>query len=208
MKLVDLTVKGFVEEVASSSPAPGGGSVGAASGALAAGLLEMVCNLTIGRPKFAETEEEMQEIARRGKQLQGQLLELVDRDTEAFNSVMDAYKLPKETEAEKQARSAAIQAANKQAAETPLTGAGLCLEILKMTPVVAEKGNPSAITDIGVAAQMAMAGLQATVLNVRINLGSLKDEAFVSLVASKVERYLQEGSLLLAKTKEIVNSKL
>lgn len=208
MKLVDLTVRGFVGKVASLSPAPGGGSVGALSGALAAGLLEMVCNLTIGRAKFAEVEEEMRGIAGKGQLLQKQLLELVDRDTEAFNTVMDAFKLPKETEEEKKARSAAVQAANRQATEIPLMGAGLCLEVLKLIPVVAEKGNPNAITDIGVAARMAESGLQATILNVRINLGSLKDEAYVSQVNSQVTGYLLDAGRLLEKTVEIVNSRL
>jgi len=204
--LVNQTVKQFVDSVASDAPAPGGGSVSALAGALAAGLVAMVCNLTIGRPKFAEAEGELKQLLDRSSTLQAELLKLVDQDAESFNQVMAAYRLPKEADEDKLKRSTAIQTATKSAAAVPLKVAGNCFDLLKMIPVLTEKGNPNAITDIGVAARMAEAGLQGAVYNVLINLGSLKDETFVAEAKALSDKYITESREIAAKTHQTTNA--
>ncbi|MDW7674121.1 MAG: cyclodeaminase/cyclohydrolase family protein [Bacillota bacterium] len=206
--LVAKTVTGFAEELASSSPAPGGGSVAALSGALGASLSSMVCNLTIGKAKYEAAWSELEPVKEKADKLQQRLLELIDIDTESFNKVMAAFKLPKESEAEKKARSEAIQAATIGAAEVPLEVAKACLEVLELTPALAEKGNENAMSDIGVAAQQAEAGIQGAVLNVKINLGSIKDQAFCQEAEEKVAQYLAQGKKIKEQVMELVNSKI
>ena len=195
--LINQTVKEFVASIASETPAPGGGSVAALSGAMAAGLGVMVCNLTLGREKFASFEVEISEVQARLTELQKKLLTLVDKDTEAFNLVMAAYKLPKESESDKAARLAEIQVANREASEVPLLVAQSCLEILKIVPVLIEKGNQNAITDMGVAARMAESGLQGAIYNVRVNLSSIKDTNFVAKANELAAQLLVQGKILL-----------
>jgi formiminotetrahydrofolate cyclodeaminase len=206
--LIAKTVTGFADELASSSPAPGGGSVAALSGALGAALGVMVCNLTIGKAKYEAVWAELEPVKKEAEQLQQRLLELIDIDTDSFNKVMAAFKLPKETDEEKKARSEAIQAATMGAAEVPLEVALLCLKALRLTPMLAESGNENAISDIGVAAQQAEAGIQGAVLNVKINLGSIKDESFRQQAAAKAAGYLAEGQKIKEQVMDIVNNKL
>ncbi|MBS4026071.1 MAG: cyclodeaminase/cyclohydrolase family protein [Clostridia bacterium] len=206
--LVAKTVTGLIDELASSSPAPGGGSVAALSGALGAALGVMVCNLTIGKAKYEAVWAELEPVKKEAEQLQQRLLELIDIDTDSFNKVMAAFKLPKETNEEKKVRSEAIQSATIGAAEVPLEVALLCLKALRFTPMLAEKGNENAISDIGVAAQQAEAGIQGAALNVKINLGSIKDESYRQQAAAKVAEYLAEGQKIKEQVMDIVNSKL
>ncbi|MDG6220500.1 MAG: cyclodeaminase/cyclohydrolase family protein [Candidatus Thermoplasmatota archaeon] len=184
--LSEKSVKDFLAELSSESPAPGGGSVAALAGALAAGLNSMVANLTIGKDKYAMSQDMMIAVRGRSGVLRGKLVQLVDDDTAAFNKVMDAFKMPKETEEQKKARSDAIQAATKKAAEIPLEVCKISNEILKLTKVVAERGNQNSITDAGAAALMADAAIQIAALNVKINLSSIKDEAFVEDMSKKL----------------------
>lgn len=179
MKLIDMTVAGFIDELASDSPAPGGGSVSALNGAIAAALTSMVGNLTIGKKKYADVEEEMREIVSRVSEIQKELLEAVDKDSEAFNVVFAAFKWPKETEEEKEARSAEIQRGTKIAADVPMRVAEKAAELMPLIEKVIMKGNQNSITDACCAMMACRYAVIGALLNVRINLGSIKDETFV-----------------------------
>jgi glutamate formiminotransferase/formiminotetrahydrofolate cyclodeaminase len=168
----------FIEEVASKRPVPGGGSVAATSGAMSAALLSMVCGLTIGKRKYQEVEEELKEVLQTVGRLKEELKELVVKDAESYQRVMDARKLTRHTEIEEKRRDAAIQEATKQAASIPLKVMEKSLEVLKLSRTVAEKGNVNAVSDAGVAALMAGAAILGAGYNVKINLGSIEDENF------------------------------
>lgn len=179
MKLIDMTVAGFIDELASDSPAPGGGSVSALNGAIAAALTSMVGNLTIGKKKYADVEEEMREIVSRVSEIQKELLDAVDKDSDAFNVVFAAFKWPKETEEEKEARSAEIQRGTKIAADVPMRVAEKAAELMPLIEKVIMKGNQNSITDACCAMMACRYAVIGALLNVRINLGSIKDETFV-----------------------------
>jgi formiminotetrahydrofolate cyclodeaminase len=183
--LVDKTVTQFLNELASNSPAPGGGSVAALAGAAGAALSSMVCNLTIGKKKYAEVQEEMKVILAQTELLREELTQLIDKDTEAFNSVMAAFGLPKGTEQEQSARSVAIQAATKAATLIPLSVIRSCEKALRHARIVAQKGNKNSASDAGVAALMLQAGCAGAALNVRINLSGLNDATFVKQIAEE-----------------------
>lgn len=174
-----MTVAGFIDELASDSPAPGGGSVSALNGAIAAALTSMVGNLTIGKKKYADVEEEMGEIVSRVSEIQKELLEAVDKDSDAFNVVFAAFKWPKETEEEKEARSAEIQRGTKIAADVPMRVAEKAAELMPLIEKVIMKGNQNSITDACCAMMACRYAVIGALLNVRINLGSIKDETFV-----------------------------
>ncbi len=176
--LVSMAVDRFVDEVSSESPAPGGGSVAALAGSLAAGLSAMVANLTVGKKGYDAAWAELSAIAERAQALKDRLLRAVDEDTEAFNVAMAAMRMPKGTPEEQAARDAALEAGYQQAARVPLGSAKLCLEAIDLAGLVAAKGNRNSASDAGVAALMARAGVEGAVLNVLINLGSVKDGAF------------------------------
>lgn len=186
--LVDLNIKGFLEETASNAPVPGGGSIAALSGAISAALTEMVANLTIGKKGYEGLEAEMEQIAKAGAKLREKLAADIDRDSDAFNQVMAAFKLPKGTEEEVEVRKAAIQEATKNAALVPLEVATDVFHIMKQIAVVVEKGNKNAVTDGAVAAMMARTAVLSALYNVKINLGSIKDETFVKEATEKVQQ--------------------
>lgn len=190
-----MTVAGFIDELASDSPAPGGGSVSALNGAIAAALTSMVGNLTIGKKKYADVEEEMREIVSRVTEIQKELLEAVDKDSDAFNVVFAAFKWPKETEEEKEARSAEIQRGTKIAADVPMRVAEKAAELMPLIEKVIMKGNQNSITDACCAMMACRYAVIGALLNVRINLGSIKDETFVKEHAdraSELERKVNE----------------
>jgi formiminotetrahydrofolate cyclodeaminase len=207
-KLVKLNVKMFLDELASNSPAPGGGSVAALSGALGAALSSMVCNLTRGKQGYESVQEEIKEILEKSEELRKDLTELVDKDTEAFNEVMKALKMPKETEDQKEHRRREIQTAYKYAAEIPLETARKCTQILDVARIVAEKGNKNSISDAAVSALMAQTGLQAAMLNVRINLASIKDTEYVQKVSNELHELLQNAMQKSAEILGIVEKNL
>jgi len=184
--LADLKVKQFLEETASNSPVPGGGSVAALSGALAAGLAEMVAGLTVGRKGFEAVEPKMKSIREKARAFRTKLVEDIQSDSDAYNQVMAAYKLPKQTEAEKMERSEAIQAGLRQAAQVPLEVARHSLQILGLAETVITQGNPNAVTDGAVGAMLARTAGLAALYNVKINLSSIKDKEFVEETAQEV----------------------
>jgi len=201
--LTDMNANRFLDELASSSPAPGGGSVAALSGALGAALSSMVCNLTIGKENYESVQTEMKNVLKRSEQLRRELMVLIDKDTEAFNEVMKALKMTKDTDEQKEKRRQALQKGYKTAAQVPLETASTCEKVLDVAAIAAEKGNKNSITDAAVSALMAQAGVEAAVLNVRINLGSIKDAEFVQKISSEL-RELQQRTA--KKTTAILGS--
>ena len=199
--LTELTIKDFISKVISNDPVPGGGSVSALNGALAAALSAMVANLTVGRKKYVEVNDLMQELSTRFEKLSQKLIEDVDRDSDAYNRVFAAFKLPKETDEEKQFRSEAIQQETKYAAQVPMEVARAVYEVLPQIDAIAQKGNSNAVTDACVSMMCARTAILGALLNVRINLTSIKDEAFVNAMreeADTIEAHtiLQEQALL------------
>ena len=181
MKLVEMTVKQYAETLKSDAPAPGGGSAGALCGAQGAALAIMVCELTKGKKKYEESLHLCESAIARLRPIYCELLEGVDRDTEAFNVVADAFKLPKDTDEEKAARRAAIDAATVAAARVPSRNAELCLAGLEITAELVGRTNAAAASDLGVAALNLLCGLKSAYLNVLINLSG--DEADSSRIA-------------------------
>jgi formiminotetrahydrofolate cyclodeaminase len=177
-----MTVEDFVTQLASSNPTPGGGSASALAGAMAAALVEMACNLTVGREKFRDVEEELQTILRRVKELRERMLAAVDEDANAYDAVSQAYKLPKTTDAEKDERNAAIQAALQQATLVPLQVAQDASETAQLAVIAMQKSNPNVASDASVARLLADAAREGAIANVEINLGSIKDGDFISQV--------------------------
>lgn len=176
--LKDKTIKELLDELASESPAPGGGSISALSGALAAGLVSMVCRLTIGKKKYAKVQKEIKEILEISEKLRKELTELVDKDTEAYNGVVKAYKSSRKPDIEK---------ALKHATEVPLETAQKSKKVLELAKRVAKIGNKNALSDAKVAKLLAHAGIKGAILNIKINLPLIKDKRF----RKKVEKILR-----------------
>jgi len=207
-KLVDMTCTAFANETASESPAPGGGSISAYMGALGAALGTMVANLSSHKAGWDNRWEEFSTWAEKGQQLKDELLFLVDEDTRSFNKIMDAFSLPKGTETEKEARSAAIQEATKYAIEIPYRTMERAFDVFELCKAMAENGNPSSVSDAGVGALCARSAVLGAYLNVKINAGSLKDKQFVDeilkkseLLATKAQEVERE---ILAKVEEVI----
>lgn len=184
--LIDKSVSQFLDATASNDPVPGGGSIAASSGATAAALVEMVANLTIGKKKYEDVNDEMKEISKKANNLRQQLLKYIDIDSEAFNRVMNAYKLPKDTEEQKIVRKMTIQNAMKYAASVPLEVAKKSYDIMELSMRVVESGNKNAVTDGAVSAMMARTAVLSAIYNVKINLSSIKDNIYVEKVDSEV----------------------
>lgn len=192
--LIKHTLEEFNKVLGSSSAAPGGGSVAALSGALGAALVSMVCNLTVGKENFETSRDELTKVLSKSQSLSQSLLKRVDLDTEAFNEVMAAFKLPKVSDADKQERTKAIQSGYKNAIQSPLGIARECLEVLKLAESLLGRSNTNAISDLGVASQQAYAGLEGAILNVKINIPSIKDQEFVRQALSDAATLLNQGS--------------
>ncbi|ACB84024.1 cyclodeaminase/cyclohydrolase family protein [Natranaerobius thermophilus] len=212
MSLTEKTVEEFLEVLSSKEPAPGGGSVSALAGSLGSCLTTMVGNLTIGKKRYRNLDEaEQRELDEKFEQVQKiktNLDNLIDRDKEAFDEVMAAVKMPKETEEEKAKRREALQKATQTALEVPLETARECLKVLQLQEAFARNGNPNAITDVGVGALMAYAGIEGAIYNVKINLSDLKDENYKKQVEQEVEKLLTEGQQLKEKIQSMVDEKM
>jgi glutamate formiminotransferase/formiminotetrahydrofolate cyclodeaminase len=206
--LVKLTLREFCNEALSDSPAPGGGSVAALMGALGASLGGMVANLSATKRGWDDKLEYFSNWAVQGQQLKDELLFLVDEDTAAFNKVMTAFALPKESAEEKTARSAAIQEANKYAAEIPLRVMETASRSYQLLAEMAEKGNPASISDVGVGLLAMRACISGAAMNVRINLAGLKDEKFKSTCQSRLQKITAESESRFKEINQIVESKL
>ena len=192
MKLADLKVTEFVDLLASDAPAPGGGSAAALEGAIGAALTAMVCGLTKGKKKFAEFNDLAVEAEVKALALKDRFVDVMDRDTEAFNVVSAAFGMPKETDEEKAARSAAIQKGLEGCTATPFEMMEIAVETLELTDSILGKSNDSAASDLGVSALSLRAAIQGAWLNVLINIGSLKNKELA-------EDYRAKGEAMLAK---------
>ena len=192
MKLAELKTAEFVDLLASDAPAPGGGSAAALEGALGAALTAMVCGLTVGKKKYAEFQELAEEAQKKATDLKVRFVDVMDRDTEAFNVVSAAFGMPKATDEEKAARSAAIQKGLEGCTKTPFEMMELAVETLELTASILGKSNDSAASDLGVSALSLRAAVQGAWLNVLINIGSLKNKELAA-------DYQAKGEALLAK---------
>jgi glutamate formiminotransferase/formiminotetrahydrofolate cyclodeaminase len=206
--LVKLNLREFANETLSDSPAPGGGSVAALMGALGVSLGGMVANLSAGKRGWDDQQAYFSEWAVKAQELKDELLFLVDEDTAAFNKVMDAFALPKESAEEKTARSAAIQAANKYAAEIPLRVMKTASKSYELLAAMAEKGNPASISDVGVGLLAVRACVDGAAMNVRINLAGLKDEKAKSSLREKLQSVSPGSESEFKRIIQIVEGKL
>ena len=204
--LASMAVDTFVDEVSSDSPAPGGGSVAALAGSLGAALSAMVANLTVGKKGYQPVWAELSQLAERAQQVASALVGAIDEDTEAFNGVMAATRLPKTTPEEQAARARAIDEGYQLAARVPLGTARLCLDAIRLAGEVARKGNVNSASDAGVAALVARAGVEGAALNVLINLGSIRDDAFKQDCRRTVAALVDEAAALCDATVAHVKS--
>jgi len=207
-RLVDMSVQDFVEETASESPAPGGGSVSATMGALGTALATMVANLSSHKRGWDARWEEFSDWAEKGKARYVELLHLIDADTQAFNRIMDAMGLPKGTEAERAAREQAIQAATRQAIEVPFRVMETALAAMDVIEAMAAIGNPNSVSDAGVGALAACAAVRGAYLNVKINCGSLADKAFVADILARGAELERQARAREAQILELVHRKI
>ena len=207
-EIKDKSIQIFLDELASKSATPGGGSVSALMGAQSAALTSMVCNLTIGKPKYAEVETEMQALLQKSEALREKLTGLIKADVDVFNRLMAAYGLPKETDEEKSARSEVIQAVLKTATEVPLECARACSEAIELSRRAANKGNLGVISDAGVAVMAGYGGLKSAALNVYINTGSLKDRRFAEAKLAELETILTDVDVAVEDIYQMVKTKL
>ncbi len=195
-ELKDLSVEEFAAGTASAAPVPGGGSVSALTGALAAALAEMVANLTIGKEQYVQVEEEMRALSLAGAAIREELIDAIKKDSESFSGYMNALKLPKNTEEEKAARRAALQQGLKDASQAPLAAAQTAAKIFPIAEAVVSRGNKGAVSDGLIAAMLARTAVIGALFNVKINLKSIRDEVYVSEMTSVVkelERKAIEG---------------
>lgn len=200
--LAKLSVKDFLAKTAGSDPVPGGGSVAALNAAIASALTEMVANLTIGKKKYEDKEDLMRRIASSAGNYMASFVRDIDADSEAYNKVFEAFKLPKETEEEKAERTKEIQAATKMAAEIPMEVARKALDMMDIIASVAEHGNQNAVTDACVSMMTARTAVLAALLNVKINLSSIKDIEYVALMTQEANYLEQEA---IAKEKVLLD---
>ncbi|MBN1887912.1 MAG: glutamate formimidoyltransferase [Thermoflexales bacterium] len=197
----------FLDAVAAGSPTPGGGAVSALAGALAAALTAMVARLTAAKPKYADVHPQMQEALARVEALRGQLTRAIEQDNAAFDRVMEAYRLPRRSAEEKAARFVAVQLATMGAARVPLETMHLAVQALEAALVVAELGNPSSMTDVGVAAHLARAAALGAALNVRVNLAALEGREHLGSLSEQVETLCARAAELAGRVVEVVEKR-
>ncbi len=207
-KLVDMNLVEFVDETASESPAPGGGSISAYMGAMGSALGSMVANLSSHKRGWDARWEEFSDWAEKGKAYQTELIKMVDEDTNAFNFIMDAFGLPKKTDDEKAARTKAIQDATKYATEVPFKTMELCYNCMEVAKAMAEIGNPNSVTDAGVGALAARSGVIGAFLNVKINAAGLDDKEFATKIIADGEAMVEKAKALEAEILKIVDTKI
>ncbi|WDD88197.1 cyclodeaminase/cyclohydrolase family protein [Fusobacterium nucleatum] len=212
MKLVELDVLKFLDVVDSNSPAPGGGSVSALASSLGASLARMVAHLSFGKKKYEALSDDVKAkfVANFDEllKIKNELNDLIDRDSEAYNTVMAAYKLPKETDEEKAVRSTEIQKSLKYAIQTPYDIVVLSGKAISLLGEILANGNQNAITDIGVGTMLLMVGLEGGILNVKVNLSSIKDTAYVEKITKEIYDIKAVAEKEKERIMDIVNSAL
>lgn len=207
-EIKDKSIQTFIDELASKAATPGGGSAAAVMGAQAAALVSMVCNLTIGKPKYVEVEAEMQALLIKSEALRETLTGMIKADVDVFDRLMATYSLAKDSDQEKAARSEAIQAALKEATMVPLACARACAETITLSRIAADKGNTGVISDAGVAAMAGYGALKSAALNVYINAGSLKDRTFADARLAELEMILNGADVATEEVYQMVKNKL
>jgi formiminotetrahydrofolate cyclodeaminase len=201
MTTADMSIATFLAAVAARQTMPGGGAAAAVTGAQAAALVSMVINFTLGNAKYAAVEAEMQEYLAQSEVLREVILAQADRDIEAFNAVAAGYALPRRTDEEKAARSAAIQAALKGATEVPFVLAEQCVALLRLIEPVARQGNTNVVSDAATALHLAQGAFESALVNVNINLKALKDEEFVAQATARRDALQAEAAAAHAAAK-------
>jgi len=207
-EIKDKSVAIFLDELASKAATPGGGSAAAVMGAQSAALTSMVCNLTIGKPAYAEVDAEMRALLAKSEALREQFTGMIKADIDVFDRLMAAYGLPKETDEQKTSRSAAIQAILKDATDVPLACARACAEAISLSRIAAEKGNKGVISDAGVAVMAGYAALKSAALNVYVNAGSIKDRSFADARLAELEVILNGADIAAEEIYQLVKGKL
>lgn len=199
--MIENSINSYLEAAAARTPAPGGGSVSALTGALGASMVSMVANFTVGKKKYEDVQDEIKSILSESEKLRLRLTELVDEDIKAYSAVSSAYSLSKETDNERKTRAEQISRATKDAVGIPLEAAGCCFRVLELCRSLVDIGNRNLISDVGVAVLLAEAALRGADVNVEVNLVSLSDASFVEEKRSVMKPYLEEGGAIL---KEVV----
>jgi len=193
---IDQPIRHFLDKLASKSPEPGGGSVAALTGSLGAGLVSMVCSLTLGKEKYKDVQPQVEALIKESEKLRAEMQDLIQKDTEVYGGLSEVYKMPKNTDAEKAARTAKMQEALKLACQVPFEIGLKSLEVAKLAQRAAEIGNVAAVSDAGVAVLLAQACAQSAALNVKINVNSIKDEAYNKQTWSKMQEVLKQVAAL------------
>jgi glutamate formiminotransferase/formiminotetrahydrofolate cyclodeaminase len=201
-------LKAFLDEVASASPAPGGGSVSAVAGSLAAALGAMVCRLTLGKKQYADVQDRIGDLLQQCDQLKEELYELVQKDADSFDAVMAAMKLPKQTDEQKAKRNEEIQKATIVATETPLAVMKKSLQAIGLAREIAEIGNVNSVSDAGVGAIMGRTAVEGAYFNVMINLPGIEDKSVADRLRHEAEEILEAAEESAKQARQIVVEKI
>ena len=205
---IDQPLRHFMDKLASRSPEPGGGSVAALTGALGAALVSMVANLTLGKEKYKDAQPQIEALLKESEELRGDLQDLIQKDTEAYGALSEVYKMPKNTDAEKAARTVKMQEALKKACQVPFEIGLKALEVAKLAQRAADIGNVGAVSDAGVAVLLAQACAQSAALNVKINVNSIKDATFNSDTWARTQDVLKQVAALEKSVMETTYKKM
>ena len=205
---IDQPIRHFLDKLASKSPEPGGGSVAALTGSLGAGLVSMVCSLTLGKEKYKDVQPQVEALIKESEKLRIEMQDLIQKDTEVYGGLSEVYKMPKNTDAEKAARTAKMQEALKKACQVPFEIGLKSLEVAQLAQRAAEIGNVAAVSDAGVAVLLAQACAQSAALNVKINVNSIKDDAYNKETWSKMETVLKQVAALEKTVMETTYKKM
>jgi len=206
--IIEKSIHTFLDELAGKQATPGGGSVAALMGAQAAALISMVCNLTLGKPKYQAVETDMQALLLAAEALRTELTGMITADITVFDKLMACYGLPKNSEDEKIYRSLQIQTVLKEATLVPLATAKACAKAIQLSQIAAEKGSLGVISDAGVAAMAGYGGLKSAALNVYINAASLKDREFAETCLTELQDIIQDAESTTTSVYELVKNKL
>ena len=205
---IDQPMRHFLDKLASKAPEPGGGSVAALTGSLGAALVSMVCGLTLGKEKYKDVQPQVEALVRESEKLRAEMQDLLQKDTEVYGGLSEVYKMPKNTDAEKAARTAKMQEALKLACQVPFEIGIKSLEVAKLAGRAAEIGNVAAVSDAGVAVLLAQACAQSAALNVKINVNSIKDEKYTKETWSKMQDVLKQVAALEKSVMETTYRKM
>jgi formiminotetrahydrofolate cyclodeaminase len=205
---IDQPLRHFMDKLASRSPEPGGGSVAALTGALGAALVSMVANLTLGKEKYKDVQPQIEALLKESEEVRGDLQGLIQKDTEAYGALSEVYKMPKNTDAEKAARTVKMQEALKKACQVPFEIGLKALDVAKLAQRAADIGNVGAVSDAGVAVLLAQACAQSAALNVKINVNSIKDTTFNNDTWARTQDVLKQVAVLEKSVMETTYKKM